>query len=583
MVAGLVHDHVVDRALDWRNADLDALALAHAPEPADGVFGVVVQDDCGAIVAMTSSAEDILGLTFEQMTGRTSASQRWMMVDEALHPLDIEQHPAMRVLASGRSVHDVVLGVHRPHTDRVGKHVWVSVTAVPIRRQAEGPLCVLSVLSVLTGARADRLRLGEAEANFRFIADNSSDMVAWQHVDTTYLWVSPASMALLGRSPEEMIGLRSIDLVHPEDRSKSVELVRAVASGVMHTSIVRRLLHADGHYVWVETTLHIAENEMAGATQVQTSSRDVDDRVAAQKAQADAEVSRDSAVRLFRTAMEHAAIGMAIRDVDGVIVEINGALCAMLGYGVGDLRGSTLEGCTHPDDLHLVSEARDALLSGRVVSHNGERRYLRSDGAVLWVEATSVLLPKEDREPQLVLTQMQDITARKDAIDQLTLLAVTDSLTGLANRAVLTDRLAVALIAAQRGGGDAGVVFVDLDGFKAVNDDLGHDIGDELLRQVAGRLSAAIRPGDTAARIGGDEFVVLCEQIDDPRQVRNVADRISRRLRDHFVIDGHQVQISASVGVAVGNGSSARAVLGRADEAMYRAKRRGRGLVDVHS
>ena len=253
----------------------------------------------------------------------------------------------------------------------------------------------------------------------------------------------------------------------------------------------------------------------------------------------------------------------------------------MLGRTATELKGSVLRDYTHPDDIAASGAARTVLLSGRAVTHDSERRYLRSDGAVLWVQATSVLLPRDDGDPQLVLTQMQDITARKEAIDQLTQLAVTDSLTGLSNRAVLMDRLAHALAVADRGGGDAGVVFVDLDGFKAVNDDLGHDVGDQLLRQVAARLSAAIRAGDTAARIGGDEFVVLCERISDVAQVREVADRIARSIGDCFVIGEHRVRISASVGVTIGNGSSAREVLGRADEAMYRAKRLGRGLVDI--
>lgn len=577
----MVHDAVVDRAGDWRRADLDALAVEHAPANAGGVFGVVVQDDRGEIVAATPAAEDILGLTFEQWSGRTSMDPTWVLVDEQLLPMDGRQHPAMRALASWLPVRDVVLGVHRPAADPVGRHVWLSVTAVPTRLAADGPQVVVSVFSVLTGPRATELRLMEAEADFRFIAENSSDMVAWQRFDTTFLWVSPASVALLGRSPEQLIGTRSVDLVHPDDVSKVVSAQRAVAAGTVHTLVVRRMRHAAGHWVWVETTARIAEGAAASATQMQTSSRNVDDRVAAQKAQVDAEASRDSAVRLFRTAMEHAAIGMAIRDLDGVIVEINGALCAMLGRGAADLKGSTFLHFTHPDDVGAAGAARSVLMSGRAVSHESERRYLRSDGAVLWVQATSVLLPKDDGEPQLVLTQMQDITARKDAIDQLTLLAVTDALTGLSNRTVLMDRLDRALTAARRGAGDAGVVFVDLDGFKTVNDNLGHDIGDQLLRQVATRLSAAIGAGDTAARLGGDEFVILCARVDDLIQVRELADRISANLRDCFVIGGHHVWISASVGVTLGNGSSAREVLGRADEAMYRAKRRGRGLVDV--
>lgn len=571
----MVHHAVVDREGGWDTADLEALAVRHVPRIAGDVFGVVVQNSASRIVAATPAAEAILGLTFEQMSGRTSMDPRWIIVDERLRSLDGHAHPAVRALASERPVRDVVMGVHRPDTDRAGKHVWLSVTAIPM-----SPF-VLTVFSLLTGPRTAELRLMEAEANFRFIADNSSDMVAWQRFDTTFLWVSPASVALLGRSPQQLIGTRSIDLVHPDDVPQVVAAQHQVAAGVVHTTVVRRMLHADGHYVWVETTARIAEGPTAVSTQMQTSSRNVDDRIAAQQAQAEAEAGRDSAVRLFRTAMEHAAIGMAIRDIDGTIVEVNGALCSMLGRSAADLKGAAFLTFTHPDDIASAGAARTVLLSGRAVSHDSERRYLRPDGEILWVQATSVLLPKEDGEPQLVLTQMQDITARKDAIDQLTLLAVTDSLTGLSNRVVLMDRLAHALGAARRGRSETGVVFVDLDGFKAVNDTLGHDVGDQLLRQVADRLSAAIRTGDTAARIGGDEFVVLCERIDDLAQVREIADRISEQLKGRFVIGEHEIRISASVGVSLGRGMSAREVLSRADEAMYRAKHRGRGLVEV--
>jgi diguanylate cyclase (GGDEF)-like protein/PAS domain S-box-containing protein len=577
----MVHDGCVGGGGDWRTDHLEGLVAEHVPELVGGAFGVVVAYGRGDVVAATPVAEDLLGLTVGQMNGREAVDPRWVAVDDQLRLVDVFHHPMTLALVGQQPVRDVVTGVHRPDVDAVGTHLWLSVTAVPVRPVVDGPPTVLLVISVVTGSRATALRLVEAEANFRFIADNSSDMVAWQRFDTTFLWVSPASGALLGRTPQELVGTRSIDLVHPEDVGKVVAAQRAVAAGTMHTVVVRRMRHADGHYVWVETTARIAQSEAASATQMQTSSRNVDDRVAAQQAQAAAEASRDRAVKLFRTAMQHAAIGMAIRDLDGRIVEINDALCRMLGRSADNLKGALFLDFAHPDDIGAAGAARTVLLSGRAVSHDSECRYLRSDGAVLWVQATSVLLPTDDGDPPLVLTQMQDITARKDAIDQLTRMAVTDALTGLSNRAVLMDRLAHALAGAQRGRGDVGVVFVDLDGFKAVNDTLGHDVGDQLLQQVAGRLSAAVRAGDTAARIGGDEFVILSEQIEDVAQVREVADRISASFGECFVIGEHQVRLSASVGVALGKGLSASEVLRRADHAMYRAKRRGHGLVDM--
>ena len=214
-------------------------------------------------------------------------------------------------------------GVHRPDVDAVGTHLWLSITAVPVCRAVDGPSMVLSVICVVSGPRATELQLLESEANFRFIAENSSDMVAWQRFDTTFLWVSPASVAVLGRSPEELVGTRSLDLVHPDDLHTSMAAEREIAAGATYSSAVRRMRHADGHYVWVETTVRVTAGQASGVAQMQTSSRDVDDRIAAQHAQAEAEAGRDSAVRLFRTAMEHAAIGMAIRGLDGRLVEIN--------------------------------------------------------------------------------------------------------------------------------------------------------------------------------------------------------------------------------------------------------------------
>lgn len=575
------HDVLVNRLEGWSAADLDALAVRLARPAAGVLFGVVVHDGTGAIVAATPAAEDILGLTFDQMIGRTSMDPRWATVDEKMGRVDGREHPSMRARASRQPVRDAVLGVHRPTADGAGNHVWLSVTAVPTDLVPGGPQFVLTVFSVMTGPRATELRLMESEARFRFMADNSSDMVAWQRFDTTFLWVSPMSSALLGRTPEQLVGTRSIDLAHPDDVPKVRAVLSAIAAGTVHNVVVRRMRHADGHYVWVETVSRIAEGEVATAAELQTSSRCVDDRIAAQQAQAEAETSRDRAMGLFRTAMEHAAIGMAICRLDGRITEVNGALCRLLGRGGAELKQAAFVDFAHPDDRPAAIEERSVLLSGRTVPPDTERRYLRSDGVVVWVQASSVLLPAEDGEPRLVLTQMQDVTARRDALEQLTRLAVTDSLTGLCNRAVLVDRLARSLDDARRGRGNVGVVFVDLDGFKGVNDAFGHEIGDRLLQQVAARLCAAVRAGDTVARLGGDEFVLLCERVEDLPQVRSVAGRVSAALGECFVIGEHRLQISASIGVALGDGSSGE-ILGRADAAMYRAKRRGRGLVAEH-
>jgi len=154
--------------------------------------------------------------------------------------------------------------------------------------------------------------------------------------------------------------------------------------------------------------------------------------------------------------------------------------------------------------------------------------------------------------------------------------ALHDPLTGLPNRVLLYDRLEQALRASGRYGGAVALLFVDLDGFKTVNDRCGHETGDQLLVAVARRLQRAVRPSDTPARIGGDEFVVLCDRLPDADEARRLADRILETLRDPFLIARQRLALSASVGIALGAaGEAPDAVVGRADAAMYAAKRRG--------
>jgi diguanylate cyclase (GGDEF)-like protein len=157
-------------------------------------------------------------------------------------------------------------------------------------------------------------------------------------------------------------------------------------------------------------------------------------------------------------------------------------------------------------------------------------------------------------------------------------MAFHDSLTGLPNRTLVIDRLTQALDRASRSQDHIAVMFLDLDYFKSVNDELGHDAGDELLRLTAGRLNAAVRPGDTVSRLGGDEFVIICESVHDPREALRIAERVRTTMARPFTIAGRAVHSSASIGVALAkdNSIAPTELLTQADTAAYRAKERGR-------
>jgi len=204
----------------------------------------------------------------------------------------------------------------------------------------------------------------------------------------------------------------------------------------------------------------------------------------------------------------------------------------------------------------------------------------RADGSLFPADVS--LSPLEAGGETFVVATIVDETERRRSADELFHRAVHDPLTGLANRVLLIDRLDHALARADRRAQTVAILYVDLDGFKAVNDTSGHAVGDEVLRLVADRLAGAVRPEDTVARFGGDEFVVLCEDLADPADALRVADRILADLGRPIQHRSGLARLSASIGVVMADGpGSGAALIEAADEAMYRAKRRGGAAVEL--
>ena len=213
-----------------------------------------------------------------------------------------------------------------------------------------------------------------------------------------------------------------------------------------------------------------------------------------------------------------------------------------------------------------------------------EYRITRKDGSQAWVLDEAVV--ERDELGQIVASRgyMVDVTARKELEEQLSHQAVHDSLTGLANRVLLRDRVIHALERRELHGQAVAVLFIDLDDFKNVNDSLGHQLGDKLLIEAGQRLRDAIRPGDTPARLGGDELAVLLEECNGIADANTVAGRVADALSKPFVLDGSEVVVGASVGIAIedGHGASADELLQDADVAMYRAKAAGKGRSETY-
>jgi diguanylate cyclase (GGDEF)-like protein/PAS domain S-box-containing protein len=285
----------------------------------------------------------------------------------------------------------------------------------------------------------------------------------------------------------------------------------------------------------------------------------------------------------FRALIENSADVVTVFREDGTIVYDSPASAAVLGYPVGARVGQDGFSFVHEDDLDRVAGVMAQVLLARGGAVKAEVRVRHHDGSYRWVDASVADLRDEPGVDGLV-ANFRDITDRKLLEDQLAHQAFHDPLTGLANRALLLDRIDHAL--ATRGRDPkrhVALLYLDLDDFKTVNDALGHEAGDTLLRETAARLAAGLRPGDTAARLGGDEFAVLLEGLATHDMAYEVGARLLESLQTPFDANGEGISINASVGIAVGTGhEDAAALLRNADLAMYRAKGGGKGRFEVY-
>lgn len=287
---------------------------------------------------------------------------------------------------------------------------------------------------------------------------------------------------------------------------------------------------------------------------------------------------------LFRRTFGHATIGVAIVSPTGQWLQVNRSLCELLGYSEAELLESSFQDMMHPDELGMALANVKQLLDRKIQTYQMEKRYFRKDGEIVWVLWNVALFQDEQSESANLIFQLQEITDRKRSEERLMHDAFHDPLTGLPNRALFIDHLKLAIARTQRSADEIfAVLFLDLDRFKVINDSLGHGCGDELLVGIARRLESCMRLGDTVARVGGDEFTILLEDLKDEAEAILVAERLQKEISAPFNLDGREVFTSVSIGIAPGSRDYqlSEEVLRDADTAMYRAKSRGKARYEL--
>lgn len=523
---------------------------------------IVAVDLDRTIIFWNRAAEEMFGWTALEALGRNSndvlvrsqAAGRWEEIRDAV-TRGQEWSGEMEV----------------DHRD--GTRLWVFVTNRPVF-DAEGRL--IAIVGSSIDITADLKARRALEASSRRLAE--AQRIA--HLGSFEVSASTNEMIW----SDEMYRIFGVELgqpfdpeaflagVHPDDVSQLTETwAHAKVTGTSFDHLFR-VVRPDGT---VRSVRARVEPDLDADGHVLKMSGTVAD----QTEWVETEAIRREAESRFEIGFEQSAIGAVIADLNGIPLRVNKVMCEILDRTAEDLIGRQWTDFSHPDEMPL----KDAVRMHFAASHEtyqDERRYIRPDGSIVWA-STHVALVRDHDVPQYVYAQLKDITQRKELEAESSRRALHDSLTGLPNRLLLTDRLVHGLAASKRSGARLGVVFLDLDQFKVVNDSLGHTSGDVLLSEAARRIEGAIRPGDTVARFGGDEFVIVCDDVTGV-EAQLIARRVLRAFVRPWLIDEQEVHVTASLGIALSRDESTpESLLRDSDTAMYRAKELGRGRIEL--
>jgi len=391
-------------------------------------------------------------------------------------------------------------------------------------------------------------------------------------------YISPGVREVTGLGAEEVMKRPELltEIIHPEDKSSFDSSVAASRASLLPCDRQYRIVLRSGEVKWVQDSARFSQNEN-GDIIVDGVALDISDRKEAESA------LRQSEQR-FRSLIENATDITIIIDGEGIFRYISPSVKRILGYAPHQAIGRSALEIVHPDDCARIAETLNKVIENPKRSQSPvEYRVRHRNGCWCYVEAVATNLLYDPAVKGIVIN-CHDITQRKLAEEKLLHDAFHDALTGLPNRSLFTDRLSHALrLAKRRKDYLFAVLFLDLDRFKVVNDSLGHAIGDQLLVAIARRLEACLRAGDTVARIGGDEFVLLLEDIDSINEATSIVNRLQKKITSPIVLDGHEVFITASIGIALSSGEYLEPtnLLRDADTAMYRAKELGRARHEV--
>lgn len=527
-------------------ADLDLLwreVVQAADEAVLVVFadGEVLHANPTYLAQSGHALHAVIGRKFSDL-GRFAAS----------HPF----HQLLRHVSAGETA--TPIEVQMLHRD--GQDMHMSLRLVPLRAKA-GHLAAVGVFLRdldLTRALDHNTRLLSS------IVESSQDAIVAKQLDGTITSWNAASVALFGYSVEEAIG-RPITMLFPLERlAEEAGIMASIRRGEQVRHYEAKRLAKDGHVLDLSITvspIHNAAGEVVGASKIARDMRE--------------ERLRNDRLGILASVFENCGEAIMILNAHGQFTEVNTSFTVITGFPHNEIIGKSFNafrsGRQSPKEARrMISELRHNRQS------KGEIWTRRKDGSALAGFLTVTALPGASRDNRYIAI-LADVTSLRLQQEKLERLAHYDDLTGLPNRLLLHERLDHALAQSAALGHEVTVAYLDIDGFKSVNDRFGHDIGDEVLCTLARKMAGCLRPTDTVARIGGDEFVVILPQIRGTGDHREILDELLRRVRQPICRGSAEIKVSASVGVTTHpqDAGGPEQLLRLADQAMYEVKRLG--------
>ena len=456
--------------------------------------------------------------------------------------------------------------VERMIRDADGRPVQVLAHASALKDDSGRRIGAVAYLHDLTALRDVEQRRQQQEDFFLALSQRASDLVIVLDALGQVLYTSPALTGTLGHDPVDVLSEDVRDFIHPDDRDTTSTLIDDVVRGA-EASTTLRIRDADGGWRWFEAALGNLLDTVVGG--VVCNLRDVTERITAERA------LRASEAR-YRAIADSADEGLWVASADGRTLYVNTRLCDILGLDADEAyarKVGELVAGGPGTSLHQLGAP------GRIGAERYETTYAHPDGRtrMLRIAAAPLEVGEGEHDQAAYLAMVTDITESRRLERELRQAALHDHLTGLPNRALALDRLEHALTRETRS---TAVLFVDLDQFKIINDARGHTVGDQLLVAVAERLRARMRPFDTVARFGGDEFLVICENVDE-EQSHLMATELLLALDEPFPVASGVLRVAATIGIALSPATSAEHLLRNAETAMYAAKQAGRRGIRV--